>query len=119
MDYELIGKPKLNPQRVLHIHSQDWDPPSHKPSTRVTLRDPHGVSTIPLTISSSEHRTISLHALMESQATKSSRKWQPPRVTSTISLQYEHLVPLDAISQRNALNRPLTQSDDHYQAYVS
>jgi len=103
MDHELIGNPKLNPQRVLHIHSQDWDPPSHKQSTRVALRDPHGVSTVPLTISSPEHRTISLRASTESQATKSSRRWQPPRVTSTTSLQYEHQVPLDAISQCNAL----------------
>ena len=45
-----------------------------------------------------EHRTISLRALMESQATKPSRRWQPPRVTSTTCLQYEHLVPLDTIA---------------------
>jgi len=68
-----------------------------------TLHDPHRVSTVPLTISSPKHRTMSLHALTESQATKPSRRWQPPRVTSTIGLQHEHLVPLDANSQCNAL----------------
>ena len=72
-------------------------------STRVALRDPRGVSTVPLTISSLEHRTISLRASTETQATKPSRRWQPPRVTSTTGLQHEHLVPLDAISQCNAL----------------
>ena len=36
-------------------------------------------------------------------AAKQSRRWQPPRVTSTTGLQLEHLVPLDAISQCNAL----------------
>ena len=72
-------------------------------STRVALCDPRGVSTVPHTISSPEHRTISLRASKESQATKRSRMWQPPRVTSTISLQHEHLLPLDAITQCNAL----------------
>jgi hypothetical protein len=32
---------------------------------------------------------------------KLSRRWQPPRVTSTTVLQLDHLVPLDAISQWN------------------
>ena len=72
-------------------------------STSVALHDPRGVSTIPLTNPSPEHRTIFLHALMESQATKPSRRWQSPRVTNTTSLQLDHLVPLDAISQYNAL----------------
>jgi hypothetical protein len=36
-------------------------------------------------------------------ATKPSRRWQPPRVTSTTGLQLNHLVPLVAISQCNAL----------------
>jgi hypothetical protein len=35
--------------------------------------------------------------------TKPSRRWQPPRVTSTTRLQFEQLVPLDAVSQCNAL----------------
>jgi hypothetical protein len=35
--------------------------------------------------------------------TKPSRRWQPPRVTSTTGLQLDHLVPLDAISQCNTL----------------
>ena len=72
-------------------------------STRVVLHDPHGVSTISLTNLPSEHCTIFSCASMKSQATKPSRRWQPPRVTSTTGLQLEHLVPLDAISQCNAL----------------
>jgi hypothetical protein len=67
-------------------------------STRVALRDPRGVSTIPLTNPPSEHRTIFSRASMESQAIKPSRRWQPPRVTSTTGLQHDHLVPLDATS---------------------
>jgi hypothetical protein len=35
--------------------------------------------------------------------TKPSRRWQPPRVTSTTSLQLDHLVPLDATSWCNTL----------------
>ena len=60
-------------------------------STRVALRDPHGVSTIPLTNPPPKHRTIFSCASIESQATKPSRRWQPPRVTSTTDLQLEHL----------------------------
>jgi len=101
MDHELIDNPKSNPQWVLRIHSQYGDPLSHKQSTRVALCDPHRVSIVPLTISSLEHHTISLRASTESQVTKPSWRWQPPRVTSTTSLQHEHLVPLDAISQCN------------------
>ena len=70
-------------------------------STRVSLRDPHGVSIIPLTNPPPEHPTIFSHASTESQATKPSRRWQPPRVTSTTGLQLNHLVPLSAISQCN------------------
>jgi hypothetical protein len=44
----------------------------------------------------------SLCASMET-TTKPSRRWQPQRVTSTTGLQLDHLVPLDAISQCNAL----------------
>ena len=70
-------------------------------SIRVALHDPRGVSTILLTNPSPEHRTIFLRASTESQATKTSRRWQPPRVTSTTGLQLDHLVPLDATSRRN------------------
>jgi hypothetical protein len=70
-------------------------------STRVALREPHGVSTIPLTNPPPEPRTISTCASTESQATKPSRRWQPLRVTSTTGLQHDHLVPLDVISQCN------------------
>ena len=72
-------------------------------STRVALRDPRGVSTIHLTNPPLEHRIIFSRASTESQATKASRRWQPPRVTSTTGLQLNHLVPLEAISQCNAL----------------
>jgi hypothetical protein len=72
-------------------------------STRVSLRDPHGVRTIPLTNPPPKHHTSFSCASMESQATKPSRRWQPPRVTSTTSLQLDHLVPLDATSRCNAL----------------
>jgi hypothetical protein len=70
-------------------------------STRVALCDPRGVSTIPLTNSPLEHRTIFSRASTESQATKPSRRWQPPRVISTTSLQHDHLVPPDATSWCN------------------
>jgi hypothetical protein len=69
--------------------------------TRVAIRDPHGMSTIPLANPSPEHRTSFLHASTESQATKPSRRWQPPRVTSTTGLQLEHIVPLDVTSRCN------------------
>ena len=72
-------------------------------STRVALHDPRGMSTIPLTNPPPEHRTILSRASTESQATKLSRRWQPPRVTSTTGLQLNHLVPLDTTSRCNAL----------------
>ena len=68
--------------------------------TKVVLRGSRGVSTMPLTSSSLEHRTSFLRALMET-TTKPSRRWQPPRVTSTTGLQLDHLVPLDATSRCN------------------
>jgi hypothetical protein len=66
--------------------------------------------TTPLTMPSPEPRTIFLRASTELQATKPSRRWQSPRLTSTNGLQHEHLVPLDAISQRNALGITLTRN---------
>ena len=50
------------------------------------------VSTVPLTITSLEHRTT-LQASRWRHATKPSRRWQPPRVTSATGLQLDHLVP--------------------------
>jgi hypothetical protein len=82
-------------------------------STWVALRDPHGVSTISLTNPPLEHHTIFSCASMESQATKPSRRWQPPRVTGTTGLQLEHLVPLDAISQCNTLESYSLAIDSH------
>ena len=79
-------------------------------STKVSLRDLSGMSTIPLTNPPSEHHTIFSHASMESQATKPSRRWQPPRVTSTTGLQLDHLVPLDATSRRNHTRITLTHN---------
>ena len=70
-------------------------------STRVALHNPHGVSTIPLTNPPSEHHIIFSRASTVSQATKPSRRWQPPRVTSTIGMQLDHLVPLDATLRCN------------------
>ena len=83
-------------------------------STRVALRDPYRVSTIPLTNPPLEHHTIFSRASTESQATKPPRRWQHPRVTSTIGLQLDHLVSLDATSRCNrtsidhSLNRMIT-----------
>jgi hypothetical protein len=54
---------------------------SMRRSTIVPLRDPRGMSTIPLTNPSPELRTISLRASTEPQSTKPSRSWQLPRVT--------------------------------------
>jgi hypothetical protein len=68
-------------------------------SIRVALRNPRGVSIISLTNPPQEHGTIFSHASTELQATEPSRRWQPPRVTSTISLQHSHLGPLDATSR--------------------
>jgi hypothetical protein len=70
-------------------------------STRVTLHDPHGVSTISLTNLPLEHRTNFSCASIESSTTKPSRRWQPLRVTSPTGLQLDHLVPLDATSRCN------------------
>ena len=72
-------------------------------STRVALCGSRGVSTIPLTISSPKHRTIFSRASMGSQATKPSRRWQPPRVISTTGLQHDHQVPLDTTLRCNTL----------------
>src|SRR6185312_14095198 len=72
-------------------------------STRVALCDSRGESTIPLTIASPEHRTTFLRASQRRHTTKPSRRWQPLRVTSTIGLQHNHLVPTFAISQCNVL----------------
>jgi hypothetical protein len=79
-------------------------------STKVALRDPRGLSTIPLIKASPEPRTILLRASMEPQATKLSRRWQPPRVTSTTDLQVKHLVPLDAILTMQCTRITLTRN---------
>ena len=79
-------------------------------STRVALHDPRGVSTIPLTNPPPEHRTIFSRASMKSQATKPSRRWQPPGVTNTTSLQLDHLVPLNVISRCNRTRISLTHN---------
>ena len=70
-------------------------------SNRVALCDSPRVSTIPLTNPPLEHHTIFSRASTESQATKPSRRWQPPSVTSTTRLQLDHLVSLDATSWCN------------------
>jgi hypothetical protein len=78
-------------------------------STRVALRDSRGTSTIPLTINSLEHRTSFLACFDGDHATKPFRRWQPPRVTSTTGLQLDHLVPLNAITERNTLETLTSQ----------
>jgi hypothetical protein len=70
-------------------------------STSVALRGSHVRAQCPSQSSFTEHRTSFLQALTESQATKLSRRWQPPRVTSTTGLQLDQLVPLGATSQCN------------------
>jgi hypothetical protein len=71
--------------------------------TRVALRNSRGASTMPLTklFSRAPHKL--LVGFNGDHATKPSRRWQPLRVTSTTGLQLDHLVPLDATSQCNAL----------------
>jgi hypothetical protein len=79
-------------------------------STRVALCDPCGVSTIPLTNPPPEHHIIFLCASTESQATEPSRRWQPPRVTSTTDSQLDHLVSLNVTSRCN--HTRITHSHD-------
>jgi hypothetical protein len=59
----------------------------------------HGASTTPLT----KHRTSFLRVHNRDHTTNPSRRWQPPGVTSTTSLQLDHLMPILAISQYNTL----------------
>jgi hypothetical protein len=64
--------------------------------------------------------THNLHVGFNRDSTsKPSRKWQPPRVTSTTSLQHEHLVPLDAIIQCNTLSLSQSIGCDLNQTYES
>jgi hypothetical protein len=79
-------------------------------STSVALRGSRGVSMVPLTNPSPEHRIISLRASTEPQATKPSRRWHPPQVKSTTDLQLDHLVPLDATSRSNRTRIILTRN---------
>src|SRR6185436_18456826 len=81
------------------------------PSTRVALRGSRVVSTIPLTISSPEHRTIFLRASQRRHTTKPSRRWQPPRVISTTDLQLDHLVPIPCNLSKQRTRIALTLSD--------
>jgi hypothetical protein len=76
-------------------------------STRVALCSSRRVSTIPLTITSPEHRVIFFVSFDEDHH-QTSRRWQPLRVTSTIALQLDHLVSLDAISRCNRTRIALT-----------
>jgi hypothetical protein len=71
--------------------------------TRVALRGSRGASTMPLTklFSAAPHKLLA--GFDGDHATKPSRRWQPPRVTSTTGLQLDHLVPLDTTSQCNTL----------------
>jgi hypothetical protein len=78
-------------------------------SIRVALRGSRETSIIPLTITSPEHRTI-FFACFEGDHHQASRSWQSLRVTSTTSLQLDHLVPLDAMLQCNRTRITHSQS---------
>jgi hypothetical protein len=71
--------------------------------TRIALCGSRRASTMPLTklFSRAPHKLLA--GFDGDHATKSSRRWQPLRVTSTTSLQLDHLVPLDATSRCNTL----------------
>ena len=60
-------------------------------STRVALRGSRGASTMPLTklFFGASHKLL---VGSTETTTKPSRRWQPPRVTSTIGLQDDHLL---------------------------
>jgi hypothetical protein len=77
-------------------------------STSVALHGARGVSTVPLTNPSPEHRTSFLACFDGDHTTKLSRRWQPPRVTSITDLQLDHLMPLDATSRCNRTRIVLT-----------
>ena len=81
-------------------------------STRVALRGSRGASTMPLTklFSRAPHKLL---AGFDEDHHQVVRRWQPPRVTSTTGLQLDHLVPLDAISQCNALESHSLAIDSH------
>ena len=78
-----LAEPLVSLQVSLYKSCSSWLP-------RGEHNTPHNPSL--------EHRTIFLHALTEPQASKPSRRWQPPKVKSTTDLQDDHLVPLDATS---------------------
>jgi hypothetical protein len=104
--------------KLYHLTWLDHLLPFASRSTRVDLRGSRGMSTIPLTISSPGTAQSSLHASTET-TTKPSRRWQPPRVTSTTGLQLDHLVPLDATSLCNALESLTRNGFAFSQAQVS
>jgi hypothetical protein len=68
--------------------------------TRVALHGSRGASIMPLTklFSGAPHKLLA--GFDRDHSTKPSRRWQPPRVISTTSLQLDHLVPT---SRCNAL----------------
>ena len=69
-------------------------------STRVALHGSRRASTMPLTklFSGAPHKLL---VGFDGEHHHPSRRWQPPRVTSTIGLQDDHLVPLDVTSRCN------------------
>jgi hypothetical protein len=66
--------------------------------TRVALHGSRRVSTMPLTKLFSEAPHKLLVGFDGDHATKPSRRWQPPSVTSTTDLQLDHRVQLVATS---------------------
>jgi hypothetical protein len=69
--------------------------------TRVALHGSHGASTMPLPrlFSGAPHKLLA--GFDGDHTTKPSRRWQPPRVTSTTGLQDGHLVPHNVTSWCN------------------
>jgi hypothetical protein len=90
-------------------YPQPISPKEHRKNPSCSSRSPRGEHNPPHK-ASPEPRTIFLQTLMEPQATKPSRRWQPPRVTSTTGLQHDHLVPLDATSRCNRTRITLTRN---------
>jgi hypothetical protein len=80
-------------------------------STSVALRGSRRLVRYPSQILSRSPAQSSCVLHDRELATKPSRRWQPPRVTSTTDLQHEHLVPLDAISRCNCTRITHSQSD--------
>ena len=99
-------------------HSQDGDHTSHT-LLELLFTISRGASTHPSQSLLWSTAQSSLRASTEPLVTKPSRRWQPPRVTSTTGLKHGHLVPHDVNSQSNrtrialSLDRMITITHGH------